>query len=323
MTPLTSGTCWRIALTLVVLAATSACGIEPSSAARRLAIATGDETGVYYLLGGALADVYSAGVPGVTTSVVKTTGSGFNVRAVEEGRAELAFSQADVAYLAVQQGTDGRRQPYRNVRAMAVLYVNAVQIVALKESNIRRLEDLDGRRVGIGASYSGTEVAARIILKEGGLDERIVPEPRTFEDVISGMQGHEIDAGFVVSSYPVPAVARLNTAAGVRLIPIGTDLAKRIRASYPFYRPIVVPDGTYGQQGGDVPTIGVDNLLVCRSDLPDELVYQLTRRFFETLPQLTRAHSAAAAINPERASAAPIPLHPGAARYYRERDLFR
>jgi len=318
-------TCARIVqFALAVGLLVGACASpDATTSARRLTIATGDESGVYYLLGRTLADIYNERLPDVATSALETTGSGFNMSAVEDGQAELAFSQADVAYLAVQQGTQDHPQPYRHLRAIAVLYVNAVQIVASKESNIHRLSDLAKRRVGIGAPVSGTELAARIILRAHGLERRIAAEPLTFDDLASHMQNREIDAGFLVSSYPVPALARLNAAVGVRLLPVDPEMAGRIRADYPFYRPIVVPDGTYPGQGGDVATIGVDNLLVCRSDLPDELVYRLTRLFFESRPTLAKAHAAAAAIDPEQASATPIPLHSGAARFYRERELFR
>ena len=313
----------RVAAAVLAIIGLAGCAPTADPAPRQLGIATGDETGVYYLLGRTMADIFNERVPTAHAFALETTGSGFNVQAVEEGRAQLGFSQADVAYLALQQGARLHPAPHRHLRALAVLYVNAVQVVTRRESDIRALDDLAGRRVGVGASDSGTEVAAQIILREQALQQRIHAEPLAFETVASRMQSGAIDAGFIVSSYPVPAVARLNAAVGVRLLPVAAGLAGRIRAQYPFYRPIVVPDGTYPSQGGDVPTIGVDNLLVCRSDLPDELVYQLTRTLFEQLPRLSRAHTAAAGIDPNNASAAPIPLHPGAARYYRERELFR
>ena len=160
----------------VALIGPAGCTSADAPAARRLAIATGDETGVYYLLGSALANIFTERLPGLVASALETTGSGFNVQAVEEGRAQLAFSQADVAYLAMQQGTRGHPSPYRRLRAMAVLYVNAVQIVTRRGSDMQDLDDLASRRVGVGAPDSGTEVAAHIILREQSLQQRIHAE---------------------------------------------------------------------------------------------------------------------------------------------------
>ena len=313
----------RLALAFVLAIGAGAACQSPQPSPRPLVLATGLDSGLYYLLGGTLVDIYNGGIPGVATSALSTTGSGFNVRAVEDGRADLAFTQADVAYLALQHGTRDHPSPHRQLSAIAVLYMNTVQVVALAESNIRQLGDLQGRRVAVGAPDSGTEIAAQIILNAHGAGDRIIQKRLVFDDLLSSMRNRTIDAGFLISSYPLPSVAQLNESVGIRLLPIDAALASRIQAEYPFYRPAVVPANTYENQRSEIPTIGVDNLLVCRTDLPDDLVYQLTRVFFESLPRLAQTHSAAAMIDAEQASAAPIPLHPGAARFYRERDLFR
>ena len=98
---------------------------------------------------------------------------------------------------------------------------------------------------------------------------------------------------------------------------------RRIRADYPFLKPAIIPRGTYTGQTGDIATVGVDNVLVCREDLPEEIVYRLTKAFFAALPELSRVHAAAMLIDPDQAPATPIPLHPGAARYYREREILQ
>jgi TRAP transporter TAXI family solute receptor len=309
---------------LLGLAAAVACSsARPHVDPRPLVIAAGAESGVYYLLGRALTEVFNAAIPEVRASVLATTGSGYNLRAVEEGTAALAFTQADVGFFAVHEGVAGDLRPYTHLRAMAVLYVNAVQLVTARDSGIQRVEDLPGRRVGVGPPESGTEVAARLVLQAQNLEDLIAAEPLTFDDVADGLARHEVDAAFLVSSYPVPVISRLNAARGVRLVPIERALADRIRADYPFFHPILIPAGTYEGQSAPVETIGVDNLLVCRSDLPDDLVYRLTRVFIESLSSLSRVHAAAASVDPEQAPAAPIALHPGAARFYRERELFR
>lgn len=304
-------------------AAAGGCATEAQPVQRQLVIATGDETGVSYLLGSAFAESINARIPDVHLSVLQTTGSGFNIQAVEEGRADVAFSQSDMAYTAVREGSEDHPDVYRNVLALGLLYVKAVQIVAKKDSDIHTLSDIAGRRLGVGGAGSGTELATQIIFREYALKAPIVDEPLALEDRMSQLRSGALDAAFIVSSYPVPAVEKLNLAVGLRLIPVEADLGARIREKYPFYRPLVVPAGTYSGQDTDLITVGVDNLLVVRGDLPDELVYQMTRTLVESLPGLSEAHPAAAGIDPEQASATPIPLHPGAARFYRERSLFR
>jgi TRAP transporter TAXI family solute receptor len=312
---------WPVLLGLALVAACSSTRAEVEP--RPLVIAAGAESGVYYLLGRALTEVFNNAMPEVRASVLETTGSGFNLRAVEDGSAALAFTQADVGFFAVHEGTAGDSRPYTHLRAMAVLYVNAVQLVTARDSGIHRVEDLQGRRVGVGPPVSGTQVAAKLVLQAQNLQGRIAAEPLTFDDVADGLSRHEVDAGFLVSSYPVPVISRLNATRGVRLVPIERALADRIRTDYPFFHPILIPAGTYDGQSAPVETIGVDNLLVCRSDLPDDLVYRLTRVFIESLSTLSRVHAAAASVDPEQAPTAPIALHPGAARFYRERELFR
>ena len=313
-------------LLTTTLTGLAACRHSPEASdqpPRRLRIATGDDSGVYHLLGRRLAEIYNRRLPRVQASVLETTGSGFNVRAVEEGTAELAFSQADVAYLATQQGPRDHPQPYRRLRTVAALYENAVQIVTFADSGVSGLDDLVGRRVGVGAPDSGTELAARAILASKNLEHRVVAEALGFDELASRIERRLVDAGFFVSSYPLPAIARLNALTSVRLLSIDEPVTLRIRGEYPFLRPTVIPASAYAGQPTHVATVGVDNLLICSSELPAPLVYQLTRALIEALPELASAHAAAATITLEQARSAVIPLHEGAAHYYRERELFR
>ena len=312
-----------VALTCA-LWASGACGLPSRADSRvQVRIATGSKLGVYAPLGSALATIYNSKIPTIAASAVETTGSVFNLRAVEEGRAELAFTQADVAYSAFHNRAPGVLQSASKLRSMAVLYVNAVQIIVLRTSGIHTLHDLAGRRVGVGPHESGTEVAAHVILQANGLEAQVRSESLAFDQIAERMKRGQLDAGFIVSSYPVPAIEELNRSNGIRLLTIEPALARRIRAQHPFLRPISIPRDAYTGQTADVETIGVDNLLVCRSDLSDDLIYRLTLVFFDSISALSRVHSAASAIDVERAPAAPIPVHSGAARLYRERELFR
>ena len=311
-----------------VLAALVAGALVASAAACRrgtvtyVTIATGGTGGVYYPLGGALAQLYTTQLPGIVASAQATVASVFNVQAVDLGRADVAFTQGDVAYLAWSEGTTSRPAPHTHLRGLAVLYVNTVQVVVRADSRIRGIRDLRGRRVGVGAPGSGTEVAARILIEAHGLSyDDVKVDYLSFAEVAAQMQDRTLDAGFLVASFPVAALTDIATTLGVRLLPVEADAAARIAAGYPFYRPVVIPKGTYRGLDEDLQTVGVDNLLVTHDRLSDDLVYGLTRVLVDSVPELARTHAAAKKITAERIARTPLPLHPGAARFYRDRGM--
>jgi len=303
---------------LTTAAALAACGRPPAPAPepQRLLIATGPAGATYLRLGEALARIYDRRLPHVRARAEPTEGSVSNVKALQERRAELAFAQANVAYEAyTKRGA---------LRAVAALYTNALQIVARRDGPVRDVAGLARRRVGVGPAGSGTELAADIVMGAHGLaTPRVDRRSLAFAEATAGVAAGALDAAFVMASVPTDAVARASGGAGLRLLSVDARVMAQIRALYPFYRPIVIPAGTYPWQPGDVHTLGVDNVLVCRADLDDDLVYRLTEVLLDSLPELARAHPSAGTVDPERAPDAPIPLHPGAKRFYRTREILR
>lgn len=279
---------------------------------------------MYDQLGQTLAAIYSAKLPAVSVFAQGTSGSLFNAASIQQGNADLGFVQADIAYLRSKRGsaTEGAR-----LRGMAVLYVNTVQIFVRDDSTIRRVSDLRGRRVAVGEPGSPTEVAARVIVESHGLSFSEVDfrslNDSSLDAVASQILDRSLDAGIFVTSYPVVPIVEIAKKIDVRLIPLESPALKLIRSRYPFYKPVTIPSGTYRDQARDIATIGIDSLLVCREGLSEDLVYQLTKTFFESLPQLSRTHPATGRIDVEQGPATSIPLHVGAARYYRERELRR
>lgn len=304
----------------------AACGVQGAPPAEQsITILTGWTGGAFYPLGAALAEIYSREIPGMRATAQLTMASAFNVQSIQAGKAELGFSQSDVAYSAFKRGLEGDRQPYSRLRSMAVIYVNTVQIVVRKASGIRGLADLRGRRIGVGGEAgSGTETATRTIIESYGLGYKDVqPVFVSFAEAAKGIQNGSLDAAVMVSSHPVSAITEIYDPAQVELISLDGAAVHRIRSRFPFFKTVIIPPGTYRGQQRAVQTIGVDNLLLCRDSLPEDLVYRMTRIFFERLPSLAKDYVTARMINPDQAPATPIPLHPGAARYYRERELFQ
>jgi TRAP transporter TAXI family solute receptor len=315
----------RLRLIAASLAIAAACTRAPEPApAKTITLLTGGTGGSFYPLGAALADLYSERIPSLRVTAHSTVASVFNVQAVQQAKADVAFTQGDVAYFAYRRGTESDPRPHTKLRGIAVLWVNTVQLVVPRTSSLVAVSDLRGRRVGVGSPASGTQIAARLVIEGHGIDYAAVKsEELSFSEAVGRMQQKTLDAGFVVASYPVSAVSDMNAAFGVRLIPVSRPIVDRIRTDYPFMKPMVIPKGTYAGLDDDLDTVGVDNILVCHDDLPEDLVYQLTRVLFESLDDLTHADAAARLIDPEQGPTTPIPLHPGAARFYRERELLR
>ena len=284
--------------------------------------------GAYHAVGVRLAQIYESHIPRlrVQTRLLSYT---TQTDAVQQGDVDLAFIGGDTAYFAHRAGTEANPTPHSRLRGIAALFPSAVQIVARVDSGIHRVGDLRGRRVGVvGLPGSEEAVASETILKAHGLHyedaDVLVRLLSPFNEEMAAMvQDGRVDSGFLYRTFPTLSLTNLAGAVDVRLIPIEQDEIETIQTQYPFWKSITIPRGTYVGQADDIRTIGIATLLVCSSDLSESLVYALTEALFEGLPELIKSHAAAADIDPERGPTTPIPLHRGAALYYRERELTR
>jgi TRAP transporter TAXI family solute receptor len=314
-------------MAIVVCGSVLSCGSDkPEEVRATVVFATGRPGSIYDELGTALAQSYSTKIPDLHVSARETQGSVANVEAIQRGTVDIGFVQADTAYHAYKR----RSADFRTrVRGVAVLYVNAVQLVVRSDSPIRTVGDFRRRRVSVGRLGVGSpgEVAARVILDSYGVPVSDVDfrsnAQLTMDQFVSEVRNRQVDIGVLATSYPVLPLAESMDNVGMRLVPLDANRVSQIRLRYPFYKPIVIPSGTYPGQGTDVQTIGIDTLLVCREDLPEQLVHRLTKGFFDSLAELRKRHRAADLIDPEQGPATSVPLHSGAARFYRERELRR
>ena len=311
-------------LIVSLLACAVACGDQPAPKPPiTLTIATGSADGVYFAVGKSLAAAYNR-MAGVQATAELRDNPVRNVDEIETGAVDLTLDGAGHAYSAFKQGTEALNRPHLRLRAIAVLFSTAVQIVARTDSGIRHVEGFRGRRVAVGSRGSSTDEASRIILDSYGLTaDKVTPIFDSSRDVVASMRDRKLDGVFQFTPLQHSIMADLADSLDVRLIGIERTRIARSQESYPFLKTTLIPAGTYRGQTDDVTTVGTDILLLCRSDLPDQLVHDLTRTLFATVRDLATAHPAAAAIHPDRGPAASIPLHAGAARYYRERELLR
>ena len=267
---------------------------------------------------------FNSALPQIHIDLQTTSGGVVVVSAVDGGQGQLGLAQSDVVYLAYRRGIERNLYPHKNLRAIAVLWINNLYVLVRGDSPFRSIKDLKGRRVGVILPGTSGEFSTRILLSAHGMsyaDVQPIFEPT--DTLVPKLGSGEIDAVFSANPLMLASAHALSQTVPLRLLPIGRTVSNRLRGSYPFLRPVTVAANQLPGQNRPIETLGAEWLLVCRSDLSEDLVYQLTRAFFEELPALARDHGEAALIDPEQAPAAPIPLHAGAARYYREREVLR
>ena len=304
-----------------VLALTAAGCRQPDPVVPRrvVRLMTGTPGAGFYPLGQALAGAYNQLRPSLDVQVHDSAGSVANVEALQRGEADIGLSYADVAYMASVGRLEGYPQAFDTLRGIAVLDLTPFHLVVRANSGIRDAAGLRGRRIGVGLPGSGSALTANIVLASLGIEASSVQlEPLRYVDAGSRLAVGTLDAMFVTGGDPVESVLT-STEAGARLLPLAGPAMERLRHDYPFFRLAVIPGGTYRGHPDPIHTIGVDKLLLCRRSLDESLVHDLTARFFEILPSLSMLSS----MDLDQAPAAPIPLHDGAARYYREQELSR
>jgi TRAP transporter TAXI family solute receptor len=311
-------------LTLCELLFLAACRTPPPPArSLTLRLATGAPGGGFQPLGDALADAFRRAVPDLDIIIKPSAGAVSNVDAIQDSQADMGLAFADVAYIASIGQLEHRHTPFSKLRAIAVLQLTPVHLVVGARSGIQRLSDLQGKRVGVGPPGSGTALTASLLFKAYGVElDSVQRESFGFDEAAARVIDGTLDAMFDNGTFPVGSV-RKATEAGAHLIAIEGPATDRLRREYPFLRLTSIPRGTYPRQSEPIHTIGVDSLLVCNSDLDEGLVYMLTQRLFDALPAASARVASLRFMDLEQAAAAPIPLHEGAARYYREREFTR
>ena len=310
---------------LLVLSAALAIAATPASAQEFINILTGGTSGVYYPLGVALSNIYAKAIPGAKSSVQATKASVENLSLLQAGRGEIAFALGDSVSLAWAGDADaGFPAKLDSLRGVAGIYPNYIQIVASADGGIKTLADLKGKRISVGAPKSGTELNARAVLAAAGISYKDFGkvEYLAFAESVDLMKNRQLDATLQSAGLGVSSIRDLANSIAIAIVPIPAELVHKIDDSA--YAQAVIPAGTYQGQSNDVPTIAVGNFLITRDDLDEEIVYRMTKSMFENLDTLVSAHVAAKAIKLENAlTGMPIPVHPGAARFYREKGVMR
>jgi TRAP transporter TAXI family solute receptor len=287
-------------------------------------VLTGGTSGVYYPLGVALSEIYGKGIEGARTQVQATKASVENLNLLQQGKGEIAFALGDSVKLAAEGNTEaGFPGKLDKLRGIAAIYPNYIQIVASQESGIKTLADLKGKSLSVGAPASGTELNARAIFAAAGMkyEDLGKVEYLPFAESVELIKNRQLDATLQSAGLGVASIRDLATSLPINVVAVPKADVEKIGSPYVS---VVIPAGTYDGQTEDVETAAVGNFLVTHDGVSDETAYQMTKLLFENLDQLTAAHAAAKAIDPTKAlDGMPIPLHPGAERYYKEAGLLK
>jgi TRAP transporter TAXI family solute receptor len=311
-------------MTAALVAAATMLTAHEARAQSFINVLTGGTSGVYYPLGVAIGKILGDKIPNVKTQVQATKASVENLVLLQQGRGELAFTLGD-SLKAAWDGDEeaGFKRKMDKLRTIGAIYPNYIQIVATADSKIKTLADLKGKSLSVGAPKSGTELNSRAILAAAGMTYKDIGkvEYLPFAESVDLMKNRQLDATLQSAGLGVASLKDLSTSAAITVVAVPKETVDKIG---PPFVATIIPANTYTGQDKDVPTAAVINYLVTSADVSDDVAYQMTKLIFESLPELANAHIAGKEIKLETAATgSPVPLHPGAIRYYKEKGVLK
>lgn len=327
-----------VALVVAMAASLAACGgakseapvapaesqkTEAPAAAQDLVLGTGGTTGTYYAVGGVMATVLNPVMEKANFTVTSTGASKANIQLIDNGDADLAIVQNDVAAYAFT-GTDlFAGEGVESFNVVAGLYDETVQIITCDDS-IQTVADLKGKTVSVGDAGSGVEFNAKQVLECYDLSfDDIKVVNAGFGDSADSLKDGKIDAAFVVAGAPTTAVVDLATAKAVHIVELDDEHIQKLQNTYQFYTETVIPAGTYAGQDADATTVSVRATLICAADLDEETVYEITKALYDNQAALAAGHAKFESLDMKEAVAGQnVPFHPGAKKFYAENEIY-
>ncbi len=291
----------------------------------QLIMGTGSPGGIYNPLGFKIAEIVSKYSNKIEVIAQESGASVANAIGIRDGDFQIALMQSDVAYFAYNglliKEFDG--QPVEKLRALAALYPEPIQIVARKEAGIKTIWDLEGKNVAVGNPGSGLYATAYTILTTLGLWDKINKQEIGFKEASSAMRQGTVDVLFVVAGVPTPKIEEIAVQVEVNLVEVPDDAIQKLEEAGlgNLYLPYTIPAGSYDFQQEDVQTITVMALLVASADVPEDVIYEFLTQMFDNLDEIKTVHPRAADISLDKAPVVPIPLHPGAEKFYKDRGV--
>ncbi|GAB1426817.1 TAXI family TRAP transporter solute-binding subunit [Aminivibrio sp.] len=307
----------------ILLAVLMIIGLFAGAAAAKtfISIATGGTGGTYYPLGGGIAEIISRNLPEFQVTSETGNASAANLNLIGTHQIEMAFAQNDVAYWA-SKGMSPFKEKYDNIRVVASLYPEHVQCITIKGSGVEDIMDIKGKRVSVGAPGSGVLGDVTAILDVADQVCRYEHRLPRFQQHDPALQGRTARWAWLVAGYPTSSIMDLSTTHDISLVSFNDAFLDKLIDKYSFFIKDVIPAGTYKGVDKDVPTAAVMAMLVCDADLPEETVYQFTKALWDNIEELYKVHAKAKLITLKTGlNGASVPVHPGAAKYYKEQGM--
>jgi TRAP transporter TAXI family solute receptor len=310
-----------LALMLMLALVFTAC----APAKTNMILATGGTSGTYYPYGGAMAQIFNSKIPNMNVTAQATGASVENCKLLGQNEAELAIVQNDMidyAYNGTEAFEGGKIE---NIRGIATLYPEIVQIVASPDSGITNVKDMKGKKVSVGAPGSGVEANARQIFDATGLTYNDMNVSYlSFSESADAFKDKHIESFFVTSGIPNAAIQDITAQNDIVMVSLTDDVIAALTQKYPFFVEYTIPAGTYKGQDSDVKTVAVMATLATNSQASEDVIYNITKTLFENQPELAQAHAKGAELVLEEAvKGISIPFHPGAEKYFKEKGLLK
>lgn len=299
---------------------------QASSKVFNMSISTGATSGTYYPLGTAIASVVSNAGIGVNMTAESTSGSIENARLIGQKQTEIGFVESLIADWAYNGKEMFKDQKVENIRGLVALYPNTIQTVVKKKSGIKSYKDLKGKKVAVGIQGSSSPMAMQVVLESYGMSMNdIKPQYLAYGPSMELLKDDQVDAVMVDAGAPNSAIIDISTQHDISILSIDPDNIRKIKEKYPYFSdPVIIPKGTYKGVDEDIVTTGSLATLCVRADLPEDVVYNITKTIFEKKEEIAKVHEKGNSINLDTAiNGISIPLHPGAEKYYKEMGILK
>lgn len=285
-------------------------------------IPTAATTGALYPLGSSMANLWTNELDYIKASAQASNGGIDNLNLLHEGEAQVSMAVTSVMYESFNGEGSFEGRPNDQLRVISGLYYNPNQVVVSKDSGIESLKDIEGKNFASGAPGSTTEVETSLHLAAAGINypDDLKVQFVGFTEAIDLMRNKQLDGAWIMAGLPTAAVTEITTTAGGRLVAIDDAVITQLQEKYPWYARFTIPAGTYEGQDQEIETTAIKMAIFTSADLSDDVVYDLTKSFWENIDSLKSSNSAlqTMAIEDATEDLAGLPLHDGAIRYYKE-----